>query len=213
MKYVIEIEKRPFRRADSISVDFSEELYRVEGFNSLVFDKHGLDKLEPLTPDYINEHFGELQDQAYRKGCEDTEKLWKCPSSENEHYQKGLEDAWELAKKLIWRSSPKDREAMGIEIETDESEILLNYSVHEALDKLTAYEQKQKEDAERIMFGDGLKTKECGFKCIALSNETNGEVYVWREDCVAYMDSAKRFVKTGETFPELAALLEKMKGE
>ena len=40
-KYVIEI-------AEEFTGDKSEKLYRVKGFNSLVFDQNGLDKLKPL---------------------------------------------------------------------------------------------------------------------------------------------------------------------
>ena len=35
-----------------------------------------LDELEELNSDYINEHFGELQDEAYRKGYDDGKKYF-----------------------------------------------------------------------------------------------------------------------------------------
>ena len=43
-KYIIEFEDEPF-------VSNGEKLYRAKGFNSLVFDKYGLEKLTPLRED------------------------------------------------------------------------------------------------------------------------------------------------------------------
>lgn len=53
MKYVIEIENKPFERN-------GESLYRASNFRSLVFDKSGLSKLEPSR----EERYEELQEQA-----------------------------------------------------------------------------------------------------------------------------------------------------
>ena len=50
------------------------DLYRIEGFNSLVFDENGLDRLNRLDSDYVNEYFGELQDEAYKQGMRDALK-------------------------------------------------------------------------------------------------------------------------------------------
>lgn len=55
-------------------------LFRVKGFKSLVLDGYGLELLEKLDADYVNEYFGELQDESYKQG---------------------LHDAWEAAKKLF----------------------------------------------------------------------------------------------------------------
>ena len=49
-------------------------------------------ELEELNSDYINEHYGELQDEAYKQGYADAERIWRAPSSDNEFYRKGLED-------------------------------------------------------------------------------------------------------------------------
>ena len=45
-KYIIEIEEEPFIRKSPLHGE--EALYRAVGFNSLVFDKNGLDKLTPF---------------------------------------------------------------------------------------------------------------------------------------------------------------------
>lgn len=87
MKYIIELENKAFRQADSISVNFDETLYRVKGFRSLVFDKNGLDKLTPYD-----------QDEAYQRGYDDAHKISseECQRS----YERGIAEAWDFARHL-----------------------------------------------------------------------------------------------------------------
>ena len=47
-KYVIELEDKPLCVFDEDAQTYFPRLYRVKGFNSLVFDQTGLDKLTPL---------------------------------------------------------------------------------------------------------------------------------------------------------------------
>ena len=88
-KYVIELEDAPYRKSNGMS----EPLYRVKGFNSLVFDQNGLDKLEKFDFDYIKNHldFGVLQDEAYQKGLEDAREgrtlCENCRFMSNEIYE------------------------------------------------------------------------------------------------------------------------------
>ena len=90
-------------------------------------------ELEVLNSDYINEHFGELQDEAY---------------------QRGLEDAWNVARKIAVETDDG-----GVSIEAlykmfgTESMcmIMKNNTVHDATDKLKAYEDK---NSDRIEVGD-----------------------------------------------------------
>ena len=53
------------------------------------------DEIEELNSDYINEHFGDLQDTAYKKGLHDGES--KCRYC-NE-YQRGLEEGKALSER------------------------------------------------------------------------------------------------------------------
>lgn len=60
MKYIIEIEDEPFGRNDDHNIPHGmDELYKAKGFNALVFDKHGLDKLTP---------FDKELEESYQKG-------------------------------------------------------------------------------------------------------------------------------------------------
>lgn len=71
MKYIIEIEEKPLCVFDKDTQTYFPRLWRVKGFNSLVFDEDGLSRLEELNSDYINEHYGSLQDEAYKRGIND----------------------------------------------------------------------------------------------------------------------------------------------
>lgn len=66
MKYIIELEDEPFGRNDDPKIPHGmDELWRVKGFNSLVFDKNGLMRLEPLE----NVMAG-IEAKAYQRGYE-----------------------------------------------------------------------------------------------------------------------------------------------
>ena len=85
-KFIIEIGEKYETAALYISqigeksLDTPHDLYRIKGFNSLVFDKNGLDKLE-----------------KYENGEEDA-------------YQRGLDDAWECAKYILRLGSTKQED-------------------------------------------------------------------------------------------------------
>ena len=63
-------------------IDTGDYLFTTDGVLVVGFDcdnkpatfYNSLDNLEELNSDYINEHFGELQDEAYKKGYEDGKK-------------------------------------------------------------------------------------------------------------------------------------------
>ena len=65
-KYIIEVEDKPF---ELLSEDgfTSEKLFRVKGFNSLVFDWNGLNKLTPYTEPDLEQ----VRKEAYEEGFKD----------------------------------------------------------------------------------------------------------------------------------------------
>ena len=101
--------------------------------------------LEELNSDYINEHFGDLQDTAY---------------------QRGLDDAWEAIKKVVLNpdeggmSVPNLFEIFG---NRSMQNVFRNYSASEVIAKLKAYEEKQKAD-EEIKVGDEVEVLNSGSK-------------------------------------------------
>lgn len=71
----------------------------------------------------------------------------------DEAYQRGLADAWEAARKLLFNKSSGGigfnaktiKEAFGV---SDDFEVLRDYSPAEAIEKIRAYEQEQDESEE-----------------------------------------------------------------
>lgn len=69
------------------------QIARIKGFNILVFDKYGLEKLEPYD-----------EEKVYRKGYEDGKNAVINESEKistkdiSDAYNKGLNDAWECAR-------------------------------------------------------------------------------------------------------------------
>ena len=84
-KYIIEI-------AEEYEEYFKGVLICGIADGKFAVDVIAREDLEELNSDYINEHYGELQDEAYKQGYADAERIWRAPSSDNEFYRKGLED-------------------------------------------------------------------------------------------------------------------------
>lgn len=109
------------------------ELFKAKGFNSLVFDKNGLDKLEKID--------------------EDTARVETVSEILTEKYEQGLNDAWELAKKLFGYSCDTKlccEDLKNIFGSACEMDILRNNTPQEAIIKIEAYENAK----EEIKVGD-----------------------------------------------------------
>jgi len=83
MKYFIELEDEPVNG-----------LYKAKGFNTLVFDKNGLNKL--VSADDSLTHSRRM---GYALGLKEGRQ--SLTESSLGSYNKGLNDAWELAKKVV----------------------------------------------------------------------------------------------------------------
>lgn len=103
-----------------------------------------LDKLERLDSDYINEHFGELQDEAYKAGRDAgiKETLEWNKGNDDDMYNKGLEDAWELVRKIFTFNNGKMEQIFGY---AGKRNVFDDLTPQKALAKLKAYEKKQNE--------------------------------------------------------------------
>ena len=144
-KYIIEI-------AEEYEEYFKGVLICGIADGKFAVDVIAREDLEELNSDYINEHYGELQDEAYQKGINDGSLDVK--QRVEGAYQRGLEDAWNVARKIAVETDDG-----GVSIEAlykmfgTESMcmIMKNNTVHDATDKLKAYEDK---NSDRIEVGD-----------------------------------------------------------
>lgn len=107
-------------------------LYKIKGFNSLVFDEKGLDRLTNYEDGFIVAF-----SDAMNKG-----------------YEKGLSDAWECLKKIISMDISELNDIFNM-CEWSSEDILENIRPREAIKKLKEWEEKQK-----INVGDLIKS--CG---------------------------------------------------
>jgi hypothetical protein len=178
-KYVIELDE-DVKILQSISVTQHGNAYT---------NTKWVANLEELNSDYINEHFSDLQDTAY---------------------QRGLEDAWEAARKIV-----VDTDNGGIALGTlgeifgtqAYSCIMRDNTAQEAIAKLKAYEDKQKDSIEvgdEVIDRDGDITivtniHERLFDGLCNDGSTMGDLFL--EDVR----------KTGRHFDHIDKLLEAMR--
>ena len=166
-----------------------------------------VDDLEVLNSDYINEHFSDLQDTAYKKGLHDGES--KCRYC-NE-YQRGLDDAWEAARKIVLDE--------GIDMDTlctifrrgCSDSIIKDYSAAEVIEKLQAYEEKQKAEDE-INVGDTVNLKDGSRDndgIVTKSWDNDRHFIMWADGSGGVWDK-EYIVKTGRHF-DISSILEAMR--
>lgn len=178
-------------------------------------------ELEILNSDYINEHFGELQEEAYQRGHDDGYEAGCAtafkPVSDAE-YQRGLEDAWEAAKKIF-----------GYEIDGAipiadignvfgyepckafcTADILRDFTVQEAITKLKAYDDGKHSDS--IEVGDEVETKDGKrFVVTTFGSSFDGDIAVGVcADGLGLGVDLKELRKTGKHY-DIASILEAMR--
>lgn len=204
-KYVIEIEQEYSANMRKGSSDIVEpvKLYKAKGFNSLVFDEQGLDKLKRMPEleqiDAVIAEIDIIQKTAY---------------------ENGLHDAWEIAKKIECMDGYDGDELIEMFGTDDIEAIFAKYKASEALEKVKAHEeQKVKTFNDKIKVGDEI---------IVTFPHTNREmsVIVYKIDhvnttpmyyCISFADSriytipcGKTIKKTGRHFPQIANLMSKI---
>lgn len=192
-KYIIEIEEEPYvRRGENA-------LYRAKGFNSLVFDQFGLDKLTPID---------KALDEAYQKGFEVGQH-----EATTLEYQRGLDDAWGFASHLAYVS---DSVTNSIYISANGGKGLLvafGMTYEEAKKQYDEYfDKKQKADAE-IKVGDEVtpKSNDSNWLGVVVGVDDTNAMVMTRDGYTA-MYRLEILKKTDKHFTQVAELLKAMKG-
>lgn len=191
MKYVIEIEDVPFSKVRFGDDAQNLNLYRAKGFNALVFDKEGLDKLTPLDKEL---------DEAHQKGLEEGKK-------------QGADKAWECAKRLVWKTSLNDAASMGFIVEEEAAEILKNYTATAAMKAIEFYDKKLETEIE---VGDEVIAVSGNAVVIRKYMGNDGVErceYWYYNDARIDRDATTFLRKTGRHFPQIVELLKAMKGD
>lgn len=198
MKYVIEIEDVPFSKVRFGDDAQNLNLYKAKGFNALVFDKEGLDKLTPLDKEL---------DEAHQKGLEEGKK-------------QGADKAWECAKRFVWKTSLNDAASMGFIVEEEAAEILKNYTATAAMKAVELYDEKCKSEIEIgdeviASRGKAIVIDRYIDKYLKEGDDTDVCEY-WYYKMGHYerkidIDKTCNLRKTGRHFPQVAELFEQMK--
>ena len=145
-----------------------------------------------------------IAEEAYQKGYDAAKLIYQNPNAESD-YQRGLDDAWEAARKIVtW----PDRSLVNSDtFDLDPGEnIFTKYPASEAIAKLREHEQ-QKPDLIKV--GDEVKdrTDDCGVVTWIYGNDA----YVLWQDGSTGNYAADELIKTGRHFNFLASLLNAMK--
>lgn len=169
-----------------------------------------------LTP-YTEPDMEKIREEAHENGYK-TAKVQCNIQAEKDlrevgerHYQKGLSDAWEAARKIAISEESGGltcREMQRIFC-TDETDEIFDMSASEAIERIHQYEQEK----EEIKVGDEVIFD--GGKYVVLVVDEDGipEKLLESDGYTLTLTTDTRPQKTGRHFPEIAAVLRKMKEE
>lgn len=219
MKYIIEIDDKQLLEYDKETDTYFRRLYRAKGFNALVFDQSGLDKLTPLDKE-LEESYQKGLAVGYKDGYEDGQH-----EATTLDYQRGLDDVWEAAKKIFGYEQdgglPFDdlRKAFGFEgVPFCTADILRTNTASEALAKLKAYEEKQKADEIKVgnevcfVFAGGETIEP--FIVFSIKDDNGKKYYEGIQTSDGrWVSGGLKYYKTGRHFPQVAELFKAIKGE
>ena len=204
-KYIIELEDEPFCQEDGNFV------YKVKGFNNIVFSMMDFGGLGTLTP-YTEPDLEQVRKEAYEQGQKDLRESCVPQDEEaygigyNEGFQCGIDVTWDAARKIENLPEAEKFEIFG---EYDMFHIMRRYTATEAIKKLKAYEQEK----EEIQVGDEIIY--CGLRCVVMKLDEKGNIerYFMHDGTTFHNKTGFQnsdVKKTGRTFPEIAEVLRKM---
>lgn len=130
---------------------------------------------------------------------------------ESHLYQKGLDDAWEAAKKL-YQFDPSNNKQLCEELfDCNFNEMICTISPSEAIAKIKEYDEKQRANDE-INVGDEVKEKDAGLGVVIRINPYYKELVcvMWLSGGSGY-HKKKELTKTGRNFSQIEEVLNKLK--
>lgn len=133
-------------------------------------------------------------------------------------YHRGLEDAWEAARKLFSSMADSDIEkAFPTEWNNGGFHALINLQPQEAIEKLKAYEEKQQTDDE-IKVGDEVEISQSDengvWVVIKVEKHDDYEAYcaINKDGDIYFEEEQDRVTKTGRHF-DIASILKEMQND
>lgn len=160
-------------------------------FSTLVFDEYGLDKLK------------KYEDSEYAEGVKEGLNSFDCEVKKA--YDKGLQDAWELARKTYNFSCNILKEIYGVD--GGFYDLIKNYTPQEALEILEAYEKSKQIQVGDVVYADDEPDS---FGVVTWINEKL--VYVmWDDGSCGDETNIEELHKTGRHI-DISNLLEQIRG-
>lgn len=178
-KFVVEIAEN-FHGNYNIGNSENNKLYRMKGFNSLVFDENGLDKLEK---------YHEIPQE-------------KLADMLNEQYERGLNDAWQIAIKLGSYDGDVRVKIFNHSDAYHYGWVMNNYTPKEILSKIEEWEKEQieilKNKEKEIVVGDVVSFED-GTKGVVMDEDGVDNIAIFTENgCIEAWMNKKNVTKTGE---------------
>lgn len=190
----------------SLKIDYREVMSRIKSDVDYVAEEaynKGYEQAKLIWSSKTNEEsyqrgLSEGHDIGYKKGLEDGKKAFDLLDAERDsEYQRGLDDAWECAKKLFSTMSETEIEKVFPTEWENGFYGLMQMKPQYAIAKLKAYEEKQKAD-EDVKRGDVVRHKINGLTYIVtLANEC-GYVLLDSDGNFATSCITNSFEKTGK---------------
>ena len=160
-----------------------------------------------LTP-YTEPDLEQVRKEAYDNGYEDAEEKYNDGYSDG--YDAGLIDTWEACKKIINMNAETSEKVFG-EGKWFTKEVVESNTATEAIAKIKAWEQEIKVGDEVEAF----EKKPFIVTCFGYGDDEE-DVYCHgfvTENGIPTSAKKNSCVRTGRHFPEIVAVLEKMRGE
>ena len=143
-----------------------------------------------LTP-YTAPDLEQVRKEAYEQGRKDGRI-------------EGQAEVWGVARKIASDDAGQNHVIFGQHF----ANVIFNtFTASEAIEKIRQYEQRQE---EQIQVGDEVINRN---KTAVVTEITDRYVRIMYSDGSGYALFSEKMVKTGRNFPEIAAVLEKMRGE
>lgn len=210
-KFVIELKDEPSITEDGVNY------YKCVSVPWWLISDNIIKRLTPYDP----EEKADCWSDGYFDGFDDGKKQAKvqaeldvCHDIEavaRGNYQKGLDDAWEVARKIVAFDGLGVDGLMDCFGDNTFRNGILNYSASEAIDKIREYEKKKKAEAE-IEIGDEIKGSEGDIYVVVGIDDSNGTLDILNASGVDFGIDPQKFKKTGQHFPEIVNVLKAMKG-
>lgn len=184
----------------------------IESIKDMKTQASGINNYLSILEGLLRTDIQKKVEDAYKRGLEEGKKATfeLVADASNAEYQRGLNDAWEAARKII-----RMPEGNILDLFPDcyasvctAVQAILKYDTSEAIAKLKAYEEKQKAD-DKIEVGDEVTHKSSPEKCGIVTKELENVYYIMWADGSCGVWNKENIVKTGRHF-DIEKILEDM---